>query len=437
MKPIKPALLATAAIISLLSLFPAASNAADAARVAGYLKVDGLHFSGDPNNTLITKPSDLAFPWTILGQNIYYHTGNVGIGKMDPDSALTVQGSSSAAVRIGDTGCISNNATFAGIGLFGVMSGCFNYAILGENGAKQNLYFNRPDGADMYFRMNNVDQMVLEKFGGLTLDAKDLNSGAFNHSATTGAGLAFGAGSGEGIASKRTAGGNQWGLDFYTAGTPRLSITYAGNVGIGTGATPPGSPLTVAGTIESTSGGVKFPDGTVQVTAKSDCSNGRYEDNGDGTISDCRTGLIWLKAANCTATSGGIIKNNPPTGYPVGVLNWVDANTWTAGLGSPLCGLSDGSSAGDWRLPTKTEWMAMVASARKQLYTDPTLTNRAGTGKWTAGDPFTDVQSSYYWSGTTYASSTNYAWYVDMYNGGVGFSSKAFNVYVWPVRSGQ
>ncbi|WP_295901850.1 beta strand repeat-containing protein [uncultured Bdellovibrio sp.] len=41
----------------------------------------------------------------------------------------------------------------------------------------------------------------------------------------------------------------------------------AGNVGIGT--STPTSPLTVSGTIESTSGGFKFPDGSVQTTAAS------------------------------------------------------------------------------------------------------------------------------------------------------------------------
>lgn len=41
-------------------------------------------------------------------------------------------------------------------------------------------------------------------------------------------------GTGEGIGSKRTEGGNWWGLDFYTANINRLSITNAGNVGIGT-----------------------------------------------------------------------------------------------------------------------------------------------------------------------------------------------------------
>ena len=42
--------------------------------------------------------------------------------------------------------------------------------------------------------------------------------------------------SGEAIGSKRTATGNQYGLDFYTTSTNRMAITSAGNVGIGTAA---------------------------------------------------------------------------------------------------------------------------------------------------------------------------------------------------------
>lgn len=71
-------------------------------------------------------------------------------------------------------------------------------------------------------------QQQLSVAEGLNIDQSNFNSGALA------IGLSFGSGSGEGIASKRTAGGNQYGLDFYTNNINRMSIANAtGYVGFG------------------------------------------------------------------------------------------------------------------------------------------------------------------------------------------------------------
>ena len=114
---------------------------------------------------------------------------------------------------------------------------------------------------------------------------------------------------------------------------------------------------------------------------------------------------------------------------------------WVAGLGNGICGLTDGSAAGDWRLPTKTEWMAMVEYAKRSpspAYSSPALTNDAGTDKWATGtSAFTNVQSDYHWSSTTYALNTTWAWSVVMRHGDVDYDPKAGDNYVWPVRGEQ
>jgi hypothetical protein len=52
---------------------------------------------------------------------------------------------------------------------------------------------------------------------------------------------------------------------FINGGLPRMTVDTTGNVGIGI--STPNSKLAVAGLIESTAGGIKFPDGTIQTTA--------------------------------------------------------------------------------------------------------------------------------------------------------------------------
>ncbi len=64
--------------------------------------------------------------------------------------------------------------------------------------------------------------------GNVVLDPAGTNAGALTP------GLTFGPSATEGIASKRSAGGNQFGLDFYTGGANRLSLTGSGSLGVGT-----------------------------------------------------------------------------------------------------------------------------------------------------------------------------------------------------------
>ena len=133
----------------------------------------------------------------------------------------------------------------------------------------------------------------------------------------------------------------------------------------------------------------------------------RFEDNSDGTVTDHLTGLIWLKNANCG-----------------GAMNWNDALTYCNNLASGSCGLTDGSAAGDWRLPNIVELESLVNA------------EASNPDAWLNTQGFTNVQSAY-WSATTLADATVGAWYVSIGYGHVNYDAKSLIFYGWPVRGGQ
>ena len=126
----------------------------------------------------------------------------------------------------------------------------------------------------------------------------------------------------------------------------------------------------------------------------------RFRDNGDGTVADLITGLMWTENANH------------------GRKDWHAAKQYCHDL--------DYAGYDDWRLPNRDE----LASIIDNQYVNPALSNACRTGKWTPGDAFTGVQSSYYWSSTY----PQHAYYVDLYSGNVHYGDETNNYYIWPVR---
>jgi len=98
----------------------------------------------------------------------------------------------------------------------------------------------------------------------------------------------------------------------------------------------------------------------------------RFVDSQNGTVTDTLTGLVWLKNASCFA----------PDTWPTAL---VDANH----LASGACGLSDGSTAGQWRLPNVIELESLV---------DVSASNPAVA----PGSYFSNVAGIVYWTSTGY-----------------------------------
>jgi hypothetical protein len=172
-------------------------------------------------------------------------------------------------------------------------------------------------------------------------------------------------------------------------------------------------------------------DGTSATRPDGPCVDyfNRYVNCGNGTVTDTVTGLIWLQAADC-----------------LGAGDWVAAVGAAAALANGQCGLTDDSSAGDWRLPTRDEWIATMARAVDLgcYYggsgTPPSLTNDAGSGCFfiRGGSSFTGVNDlERYWSSTSSASFSPAASSAHLEDGSVDNPFKSLLFLVWPVRGGS
>ena len=132
----------------------------------------------------------------------------------------------------------------------------------------------------------------------------------------------------------------------------------------------------------------------------------RFVDLNDGTMLDTASSLLRLKNAGCYYNNG-----------------WEKSTLLSAALASGVCGLTDGSVAGNWRLPTLDELRAVTYAG----YREDSLVAAGFTNPW-----------GYFHSSTIDASTGN-AWSVSMEsgwessNGGAGRAWAVRPVLYWSV----
>ena len=119
--------------------------------------------------------------------------------------------------------------------------------------------------------------------------------------------------------------------------------------------------------------------------------------DGAGVL-DKETGLVWEKSPDTTKR------------------DWYDA--------CAHCYQREVGGRKGWRLPTVEELASLVDTTNAS----PALPT---------GHPFSNVQSSYYWSSSTTHRYADVAWFVFFHNGFVNYKEKYTDSYVWCVRGGH
>ncbi len=134
-----------------------------------------------------------------------------------------------------------------------------------------------------------------------------------------------------------------------------------------------------------------------------------YTDNGNGTVTDNVTGLMWQQQDDGNT------------------YNWYEATgaadaTSNPGGATDVCGNASTGGYNDWRLPTKKELLYIVDYG---IYIPASDRNA-----------FPNAHADKYWSATTVAGygGSSYAWNVDFYYGYAGEKVKTDSVYVRCVR---
>ena len=199
-------------------------------------------------------------------------------------------------------------------------------------------------------------------------------------------------------------------------------------------ATPTGQLLKTGETTCSDATGASIPcAGTGQDGELQRGLSPSYVDNGDGTISDLRTGLMWEKLVD-----DGSIHDKDDT------YTWCGASCFTTNIMDGtittmfLAALNGGSGfAGhtDWRIPNANE----LESIRNLENANPATYSafNAGCAANCTVTMCSCTQPDFYWSSTTYPSNRDDAWFVQYLVGILSAEPKNNGHYVRAVRAGS
>ncbi len=148
----------------------------------------------------------------------------------------------------------------------------------------------------------------------------------------------------------------------------------------------------------------------------------RFTDNGDQTVTDNLTGLMWTKDANLMASRDPGFEIDYTAGD--GMVTWQHALDYIAKLNAEAY-----LGYADWRLPNVNEAETLVNA------------EQSNTATWIDAQGFDNVQwDGFWWSSTSAADNPASAWFINMSDGFMGHVSKSsfiHGLYVWPVRSGK
>ena len=242
------------------------------------------------------------------------------------------------------SGGANGNVNIGGGITSGVTSGTVNINSVASSG---NTFLNNSSGL-VTIGSGTAGASQLNVANGLSIDNANANNGTLTNtnSTTTGNALVFGTSSGEGIASDRANSAttaNQYGLDFYTATTKRLSITNGGVVILGSGenATPSGNSSAPGNTLRAPNAGTANTPGanlTLAAGWGTGTANGGSAYVLGGSTGTGSNGNVYIRGGNTGSNwgatylndQGGVIQIGNQTGIPyltAGVLSIAAAGT--------------------------------------------------------------------------------------------------------------